>query len=174
MRDRECSSFGGFIKGVVIGGLIGAGAALLLTPQTGEETRRQIKEKSKKLKKEADKMVDAAMETWEENKEDWQKKIMEVSGELEKKASHFSSFLEDEKDRAEETILTAGRAIKDIRNGLKENTVSSKPSVEKEPVRSSTPKAPSRKEDSDVELARKILSKASGRSFYKKSERSRR
>jgi gas vesicle protein len=36
--------------GLVIGGLVGTGSALLLVPQSGEETRGQIKDKSLELK----------------------------------------------------------------------------------------------------------------------------
>jgi gas vesicle protein len=44
MSDR--SDFGSFLVGFVIGGLTGAAVALLLTPQSGEETRTMIKEKA--------------------------------------------------------------------------------------------------------------------------------
>ena len=39
-----------FFAGLVIGGLVGASLALLLAPQSGEETRGQIKDKSVELK----------------------------------------------------------------------------------------------------------------------------
>jgi len=39
-----------FLAGVVLGGLVGAVAALLLAPQPGEETREQLREKSIELK----------------------------------------------------------------------------------------------------------------------------
>lgn len=39
-----------FFTGLVIGGLVGAGLALLLVPQSGEETRGQIRDKSLELK----------------------------------------------------------------------------------------------------------------------------
>jgi gas vesicle protein len=50
---------GSFLAGFVIGGLIGAGVALLMAPQSGEETRAIIKEKSIELR-------DRAVETAEE------------------------------------------------------------------------------------------------------------
>jgi gas vesicle protein len=39
-----------FFAGLVVGGLVGASLALLLTPQSGEETRGQIRDKGVELK----------------------------------------------------------------------------------------------------------------------------
>ena len=49
MSDRD-SDIGAFLAGVVVGGLVGAAAALLLAPQSGEETRTMIRDKSIELK----------------------------------------------------------------------------------------------------------------------------
>jgi gas vesicle protein len=43
-----------FFKGFVIGGAIGALAAILMTPQSGEETRTQIREKGLELREQAE------------------------------------------------------------------------------------------------------------------------
>ncbi|MBE2221431.1 MAG: YtxH domain-containing protein [Anaerolineae bacterium] len=40
------SDFGAFLAGFVIGGLVGAATALILAPQSGEQTRDQISSKS--------------------------------------------------------------------------------------------------------------------------------
>ena len=42
MGDNN-SDFGAFLAGFVIGGLVGAATALLLAPQSGEETRTIIR-----------------------------------------------------------------------------------------------------------------------------------
>jgi len=52
MADRD-SDFGAYFMGFIIGGLAGAVAALLLAPQSGEETRSVIKTKSIELKDKA-------------------------------------------------------------------------------------------------------------------------
>lgn len=49
----DSSDFGNFFAGFFIGGLIGAAVALLLAPQSGEETRMIIKDKSIELKDKA-------------------------------------------------------------------------------------------------------------------------
>jgi gas vesicle protein len=58
MSDQD-TDLGAFLAGFIIGGLAGAAAALLLAPQSGEETRVLIREKGIELK-------DRAVETYEE------------------------------------------------------------------------------------------------------------
>ena len=49
------------IAGLLIGGLAGAGAMLLLAPQSGERTREQIQERSIELRDETASVMDTAM-----------------------------------------------------------------------------------------------------------------
>ena len=49
MADNS-GDLGSFLAGFVIGGLIGAGVALLMAPQSGEETRALITDKSIELR----------------------------------------------------------------------------------------------------------------------------
>ncbi len=51
MSDHD--DFGAFLIGFVVGGIAGAVAALLLAPQSGEETRALIKDKSIELRDKA-------------------------------------------------------------------------------------------------------------------------
>jgi gas vesicle protein len=51
----------GVLAGLLIGGLAGAGAMLLLAPQSGEKTRTQIQEKGLELRDRTTGMVDTAM-----------------------------------------------------------------------------------------------------------------
>jgi gas vesicle protein len=58
MAERD--EFGAFLLGFLVGGLTGAVAALLLAPQSGEETRTIIREKAIELRdKASDTMEDA-------------------------------------------------------------------------------------------------------------------
>jgi gas vesicle protein len=59
MSDQD-SDFGAFLVGFLAGGLVGAAVALLFAPQSGEETRTLIRDKSIELK---DKAVETAEET---------------------------------------------------------------------------------------------------------------
>lgn len=51
MSDRD--DFGSFLAGFLVGGVVGAAVALLLAPQSGEETRALIKDKSIELRDKA-------------------------------------------------------------------------------------------------------------------------
>lgn len=57
---------GGFAIGVVLGGIIGAGIAYLLSSDDQEETRRMLKKKGKMLLKNISDLKDEAMEKGEE------------------------------------------------------------------------------------------------------------
>ncbi len=59
MSERD--EFGAFLVGFIVGGLTGAVAALLFAPQSGEETRAVIKERSIELR---DKATSEAEEAW--------------------------------------------------------------------------------------------------------------
>jgi gas vesicle protein len=59
MSDRD--DFGSFLTGFVFGGLVGAVVALLMAPQSGEETRAIIRDKSIELK---DKTIASAEEAY--------------------------------------------------------------------------------------------------------------
>ena len=48
MSSSESS--GAFITGFLLGGLVGAAAALLMTPESGEETRIRLQQRSIELK----------------------------------------------------------------------------------------------------------------------------
>lgn len=51
----------GVVVSMVIGGLVGAGAMLLLAPQSGEKTRMQIKEKGVELRDNTTGMMEVVM-----------------------------------------------------------------------------------------------------------------
>jgi gas vesicle protein len=56
-------STGNVLFSFFIGGLIGAGVALLIAPKTGEETRRMIKELAEEVKEKAEDYIDQAKGT---------------------------------------------------------------------------------------------------------------
>jgi gas vesicle protein len=119
------TDFGTFLAGFLIGGLIGAAVALLYAPQSGEETRTIIKEKSIELK-------DKAAETAEEARARAEKALEEAKARAElaiqetrvradelaritkEKAAEFQQkgqvVIEDQKSRLEGAI-EAGKKV---------------------------------------------------------------
>jgi gas vesicle protein len=58
MAERD--DFGAFLLGFIIGGMAGAVTALLMAPQSGDETRTYIREKAIEIKDKAGETVDEA------------------------------------------------------------------------------------------------------------------
>jgi gas vesicle protein len=56
---NENDSAGAFFAGFLLGALVGAAAALLLTPQSGEKTRLLLQEKSIELKTQVEEKLPA-------------------------------------------------------------------------------------------------------------------
>ncbi|MBM4431006.1 MAG: hypothetical protein FJ026_11770 [Chloroflexi bacterium] len=81
-----------FLAGLIIGGLIGAAAAILLAPQPGDETRAQLREKGIELKE----------------------RVIELSEEARKKAEEWQeegrAVLETQKARVEEAVEEGKKA----------------------------------------------------------------
>ena len=59
MSDRD--EFGAFLVGFIVGGLTGAVVSLLFAPQSGEETRALIKDKSIELRDKASVSAEQAL-----------------------------------------------------------------------------------------------------------------
>jgi gas vesicle protein len=59
MAEQD-GDFGAFLAGFVIGGMVGAAVALLLAPQSGEETRTIIHDRSIELKDKAAEKAESA------------------------------------------------------------------------------------------------------------------
>ena len=77
MSDHD--EFGAFLVGFIVGGLTGAVAALLLAPQSGEETRAVIREKSIELKDQAKVEADKALRQAETLAADAKVKVQDYS-----------------------------------------------------------------------------------------------
>src|SRR4030042_1300729 len=87
MSNRD-NDFGAFITGFFVGGLIGAVIALLYAPQSGEETRTVIREKSIELK-------DRAVETAEEAQDRAEKSLEEARFRAEKALDDTRAYTEE-------------------------------------------------------------------------------
>ena len=71
-----------FFTGFFIGALIGGATALIMAPQSGEETRTQIREKSIELKEKAEATYGEVLQKVEATTEDLRKKTEEISAKV--------------------------------------------------------------------------------------------
>ena len=86
-KDQTASFFTGFL----IGGLIGAATALILAPQSGEETRAQIRDKSIELKDKAETTYADLQKKYEATAADFQKKFEATAADLRSKVEELSA-----------------------------------------------------------------------------------
>ncbi len=75
---------GSFLAGIILGAVLGGAAALLYAPQTGEDTRNQVKSKIDELQEELEKMQAKLKDKGSELKEDAKKKMEEMEKRIEK------------------------------------------------------------------------------------------
>jgi len=61
MENRKFS-YGGFMKGMLVGGILGVTVALFTAPRSGEETRQLLLEKGEELKDKTVETIDNARE----------------------------------------------------------------------------------------------------------------
>jgi len=104
MAERD-SDFVAFLVGFVVGGLVGAATALLLAPQSGEETRTLIKEKSIELK-------DKATETAEEARAKAEAAAAEARARADEWAAIAKARAEELKQRGQEVLETVKKPKK--------------------------------------------------------------
>ena len=93
-----------FFAGLVTGGVVGAGLALLLAPQSGEETRSQIKDKSFELKDGAVEGLAEAGQRAQAQADAWQEKGQEVTGAISRSKDSIIQAVSQSKDRVVEAV----------------------------------------------------------------------
>lgn len=102
MADNN-DDFGAFVSGFMIGGLIGAAVALLLAPQSGEETRMLIREKGVELKDQVETTTADARLRAEEMAKDARTRAADMQ-------QRGQVVLEEQKSRIEEAIEAGKQA----------------------------------------------------------------
>jgi len=83
------SDFGAFLTGFFVGGLIGAGVALIFAPQSGEETREQIRQKGINLGEQASQAAEEARYKAEQALSEARVKLDEAAVDLQKRAKEL-------------------------------------------------------------------------------------
>lgn len=107
MSDRD--EFGAFLVGFIVGGLTGAVVSLLFAPQSGEETRALIKDKSIELRDKASATAEQALA-----------KAEAAAGEARARADELARELRTRGESAYAEVRSRGKsAIDSIRKGKK-------------------------------------------------------
>ena len=93
--EKYANTVGGFLLGLLIGGLAGAGTMLLLAPQSGKRTRTLIQRKSLELRDQTTEAVEDAVEQARD-------KTRQITGDIQEKAKeleHRGQALFDEQKK---------------------------------------------------------------------------
>ena len=91
-----------FFVGLMTGGLVGAGLALLLAPQSGEVTRSQIRDKSFELKEGAVEGLAEAGHRTQAQVDAWQEKGQAVTDAISRSKDSLIQAVSQSKDRVVE------------------------------------------------------------------------
>ncbi|MDO9066734.1 MAG: YtxH domain-containing protein, partial [Chloroflexota bacterium] len=95
-HESEASNAGGFLAGLVVGGLAGAGTALLLAPESGKRTRADIQHKGMELR-------DQTVETVENKVAEARIKARQITAPARRQAKELQQrgqeILEEQRDR---------------------------------------------------------------------------
>ena len=86
-----------FLGGALIGGLVGAGVALLLAPQSGEETREQIRQKGIELKDRGDVALQDLRRRADEASVEFRRRTEELKKAIDKSTEDIKAAVEGEK-----------------------------------------------------------------------------
>jgi gas vesicle protein len=111
MSDSN-ADFGAFVAGFLIGGLVGAATALLIAPQSGEETRAIIRDRSIELRDRAYESADQARQRAEIALEDARQRADSAIQETKRRADELAVLT---KQRLKKSEGDAG-AISDVAN----------------------------------------------------------
>ncbi len=115
MAENSCS--GDFIAGFLIGALVGAAAALLLAPQSGEQTRTLIRDKGIELKERADTLSAEARKRAEEMQEQAKERVGTISTQAREKAEQLQTRV---KQAVEEGKTAATQKKEELLSRLEE------------------------------------------------------
>jgi len=98
----------GFLAGLLVGALAGAGAMLLLSPQSGTETRAQIRKKSTELRDQTVKTVEGAVAQASGKARQITDDVHEQAGEL---IQRGQDMLDEHRGHLSKTLKDAGKAV---------------------------------------------------------------
>ena len=118
MSDRD--EFGAFLVGFIVGGLTGAVVSLLFAPQSGEETRALIKDKSIELRDKAQVSAEEAIARAEAAAAEARARADELARQLRDRSKEVYADVRDRSQAAIEDVRERGKsAVESIRSKVK-------------------------------------------------------
>ena len=113
MSDNS-NEFGAFMSGLLLGGIAGAITALLLAPQSGEETRKVIIDKSVEIRDKAMETVEDARQRAEQAAEEARVAAQEYSQKVQEQAKSLQEqgrvILEEQKQKIDKVTKGSKKA----------------------------------------------------------------
>jgi gas vesicle protein len=117
MSDRD--EFGAFLVGFIVGGLSGAVVALLFAPQSGEETRALIKDKSIELRDRAQQSAEEALARAEAAAQEARARADELARQLRERGQ---VVYDDVRERGKSAVEAGKQAVESARSKLTKKT----------------------------------------------------
>jgi gas vesicle protein len=102
MSERD--EFGAFLVGFIVGGLTGAVVALLFAPQSGEETRALIKDKSIELRDKAQVSAEETLARAEQLASDARARAEELTKEARERAAELAAEVRERSKSAVDAV----------------------------------------------------------------------
>ncbi|MDF1498932.1 MAG: YtxH domain-containing protein [Anaerolineales bacterium] len=121
MADNN-GDFGAFVTGFLFGGLVGAAVALLMAPQSGEETRELIRVKGIELKEQVEDTAEETIGKVEKAADDARVRAEKFADDARTRAEDLQKrgqvILDEQKSRIENAIESGKKAAKQKRDEI--------------------------------------------------------
>ena len=108
------NSDGGFLSGLILGGLVGAAVGMLYAPKSGEETRSELLDRTSELRGRAEDLAEDALKRAQE----LQKEAKLLQEEAKKWQERGAAALEEQRIRLEQAIEEGQQAAAQTRDEL--------------------------------------------------------
>ena len=132
MNDNA-KDIGNFLAGFIIGGLIGAAAAILMAPQSGEETRTLIRDKGIELREKAAESAEDARLRAEEAVEEMRLRADEVSQKARERAAELQErgkvVIDQQKESLEQAKQAGASAVQSAKDQISSEPPADAPTV---------------------------------------------
>ena len=120
MSERD--EFGAFLVGFIVGGLTGSVVALLFAPQSGEETRAVIRDKSIELRDKAQMSAEEAIARAEAAAAEARARADELAKQLRERGTEVYGTARERSQAVYEDVRDRGKsAVENIRSKVKKD-----------------------------------------------------